>query len=78
MGVHKATIAVSVADAGRGEVRYNGAIANRSEAIGKLVRQLRKVVAYTLGVTPQTVTNWRTRFLKQRLDGLLDALRPAW
>src|SRR5471032_2246307 len=37
----------------------------------------REHVAYTLGVTPQTVTNWRTRFLKQRLDGLLDALRPG-
>jgi hypothetical protein len=28
MDVHKATIAVSVADAGRGEVRYIGEIAN--------------------------------------------------
>jgi len=26
-----------------------------------------KVVAETLGVTPQTVTKWRARFLKQRL-----------
>jgi transposase len=42
LDVHKATIAVSVADAGRGEVRYIGEIANTPEAIEKLVRQLRK------------------------------------
>jgi hypothetical protein len=36
-----------------------------------------KVVAGTLGVTPQTVTKWRARFLKQRLDGLLDAPRAG-
>jgi transposase len=40
--VHKATIAVSVADANGGEVRYVGEIANTPEAIEKLVRQLRK------------------------------------
>ena len=42
MDVHKATIAVSVAEAGGGEVRYVGEIANTSEAVGKLLRQLRK------------------------------------
>lgn len=42
MDVHKATIAVSVADAAGGEVRYVGEIANTSEAIEKLLRQLRK------------------------------------
>jgi transposase len=42
MDVHKATITVSVADAGGGEVRYLGEIANTADAIAKLVRQLRK------------------------------------
>ena len=41
MDVHKATIAVSVAERD-GEVRYLGEIANTVEAITKLVRQLRK------------------------------------
>ena len=45
MDVHKATIAVAVADAGSGEVRYLGEIANTAEAIAKLVRQLRKGIA---------------------------------
>jgi transposase len=44
MDVHKATIAVAVADGGGGEVRYLGEIANTAEAIAKLVRQLRKGV----------------------------------
>lgn len=42
MDVHKATIAVSVAEAGGGEVRYLGEITNTAEAVVKLVRQLRK------------------------------------
>jgi transposase len=42
LDVHKATIAVSVADANGGEVRYVVEIANTPEAIEKLVRQLRK------------------------------------
>ena len=41
MDVHKATIAVSVAEVG-GEVRFVGEIANTAEALVKLVRQLRK------------------------------------
>jgi transposase len=42
MDVHKETIAVSVAEANGGEVRYFGEIANTPEAMEKLVRQLRK------------------------------------
>jgi transposase len=42
LDVHKATIAVSVADANGGEVRYVGEIANTPEPLEKLVRQLRK------------------------------------
>ncbi len=42
MDVHKATIAVSVAEANGGEIRYLGEIENTSEALVKLVRQLRK------------------------------------
>jgi len=42
MDVHKSTIAVAVAEAVGGEVRYLGEIANTPEAIGKLVKQLRR------------------------------------
>jgi len=42
MDVHKETIAVSVAEANGGEVRYFGEIGNTPEAVTKLVRQLKK------------------------------------
>jgi len=34
-------------------------------------------VAEDLGATRQTVGKWRQRFVEQRLDGLVDALRPG-
>ena len=42
MDTHKKTIAVSIAEASGGEVRYYGEIANTPEAVEKMVRQLRK------------------------------------
>jgi transposase len=35
------------------------------------------VVAKKLGITRQTVGRWRNRFVRQRLDGLLDEPRPG-
>ena len=42
LDVHKETIAVSVAEANGGEVRYLGEIANTPEAVEKLIGQLKK------------------------------------
>lgn len=42
LDVHKGTIAVAVAEANGGEVRFLGEIGNTPEAVEKLVRQLRK------------------------------------
>jgi transposase len=42
LDVHKDSIAVSIAQAGRGETRYFGEIGNTPEAVAKLARQLGK------------------------------------
>jgi hypothetical protein len=43
MDVHKATISISVAEAGRsGPVRFIGVIPNTPEAVGKMAKQLAK------------------------------------
>jgi transposase len=42
LDVHKETIAVGVADAHGGEVRFLGEVPNTPEAVVKLVRRLRK------------------------------------
>ena len=53
LDVHKATIAVAVADEGRGEVRSYGTIRNTPEAVAKLVKQVgpaeRLVCCYEAG-----------------------------
>jgi transposase len=36
-----------------------------------------RAVAQALGITQQTVCKWRGRFVKERLDGLLDQPRPG-
>ena len=68
LDVHKETIAVSIAEAGGGEVRYFGEIANTPEAVAKLARQLNKGVTgvsfcYLISDLPQPY-EWRKQSLE--------------
>jgi transposase len=54
------------------------AVAQRARLIlGCAAGKTNTVVAHELRLTKQTVGKWRTRFLSQRLDGLLDEPRPG-
>lgn len=54
------------------------ALAQRCRVIvGCAAGKSNAVVAAEMGLCPQTVGKWRTRFLEQRLDGLLDEPRPG-
>ena len=54
------------------------ALAQRARVIlGGAAGQSNTRVAHALRLTKQTVGKWRTRFLTQRLDGLLDEPRPG-
>jgi transposase len=54
------------------------ALATRARVIlGCAAGQSNTTVAYELRLTKQTIGKWRTRFLSQRLDGLLDEPRPG-
>ena len=54
------------------------ALAQRCRVIvGCAAGRSNAVVAAETGLCPQTVGKWRSRFLEQRLDGLLDEPRPG-
>jgi transposase len=54
------------------------AVATRARVIlGCAAGQSNTAVAYELRLTKQTIGKWRTRFLSNRLDGLLDEPRPG-
>jgi transposase len=54
------------------------ALAMRSRIVLECASGLEnQVVAQRLDTSPQTVSKWRNRFVKMRVDGLVDAPRPG-
>ncbi len=53
------------------------ALAQRCRIIVRAAGNNNGKIAAELGLCPQTVGKWRTRFLERRLDGLLDEPRPG-
>lgn len=54
------------------------ALAMRSRIVLECASGLEnQVVAEHMNTSPQTVSKWRNRFVKRRLDGLVDAARPG-
>ena len=61
-----------------GRRRTIGALAVRSRMVlASAEGRANTLVAEQFGVTPQTVGKWRARFIRRRLDGLADELRPG-
>ena len=81
LDVHKETIAVSVAPASGGEVRYFGQIANTPEALTKLVKQLSKgkaVIGFCYEAGPCGYGIYRQlRQMGQHCEVIAPSLIPA-
>jgi transposase len=80
LDVHAQSIAVAVAEAGRGEVRSLGVIPNSAEAIGKLIRKLGKPeqlrVCYEAGPTGY-VLYWQLSGLGVHCEVVAPGLVPV-
>ncbi|HXU82869.1 MAG TPA: IS110 family transposase [Polyangia bacterium] len=80
LDVHADTIAVAVAEAGAGEVRFLGTIPNRPEAIRKLIRRLEPVstlrVCYEAGPTGYALY-WQLTGLGVKCEVVAPTLVPV-